>query len=668
MAKDDDVLAEGREAYEAALDAMSHNHETGLADIKFSRLQEQWPEEILRQRREERRPALTIDKTQAFKRQVVNDARQNKPQIKVQPVDSQADPETAEVFGGIIRSIETSSNADAAYDTGVEHAVECGFGYWRVGLDYAYADAATISLSIDRIANPFSVLPDPNSTEVDSSDWNDAFIAEEFSKKEFEKKYDSEVGWDDSGWTGVGEGWKTENSVVVTEWWHREEVEKPIVITEDGKAYDKEQLETDPDLIAAVQGRAIVPVRERMSKGHKVTQRIMTGAEILEENDWLGCFIPIVPVYGDDFFLEGKRYLRSLIHPAIDAQRMYNFQRTAGVEMLALTPRVPWIGPEGAFSVDTEKWNTANSASHQWIEYSGQVPVGSVQRQPLDMGAASGAIREALMASDDMKAILGMYDASLGNRSNETSGRAILARQREGDVSTFHFIDNLSRAIRHTGRILIDLIPKVYDAPMIVRTIGEDGAQKAVPVNQQYPAQDREGKPRMQPDGNPILAMHQLGTGKYDIRVSSGPSFTTRREEAAMQMTELIRAFPQAAPLVSDLLAKNLDWPGADEIAERFKELREGPQSLPPQVQQMIQKGMERIKQLEGENTDLKQNLMVQMKKIEADTENKRAQIMSDEQIAVEQIASKERIAQMQIESDKRIAAMRAAQPRPQAA
>jgi hypothetical protein len=269
--------------------------------------------------------------------------------------------------------------------------------------------------------------------------------------------------------------------------------------------------------------------------------------------------------------LEGRRHLRSLVRDAKDPQRMFNYWRTTSTELVALAPRAPFIGPRGAFKTDADKWATANVENHAYIEFDGPTPP---MRQEFG-GVPAGALQEAMNASDDIKSILGLYDASLGAASNETSGRAILARQREGDVSTFHFVDNLSRAIRHAGRILIDLIPKVYAEPRILRVLGPGGEPSVVAVNQpaQPPGQGGAGQ------GDPNLGVYDLSAGKYDLTVEAGPSFTTRREEAANQMIELIRAFPQAAPVLGDLLAKNLDWPGADEIAQRLKAL------LPPQLQ-----------------------------------------------------------------------------------
>ncbi len=602
----DDLLAQGRTAFERCQDAESDNRQAALDDIRFSRLGEQWPRTIEQQRRNEQRPCLTINKMPAFIRQVVNDSRQNKPSIKVHPVDSNADPKTAEVINGLIRNIEYTSNADVAYDTAIEASVSGGFGYWRVGMDYAYEDTFEMDLSIERVANQFSVYGDPDSMCADSSDWNVAFVVEPMRKAEFKAKYGGkknadgdavDTDFESDAWANAGV-WIEDETVMVAEWWKREPIEKEIVKLSNGHVYAAEDLAQDMDLQALIEAGTLQVVGTRKTRSHKVTQIIMSGADILEKNDWPGCYIPIIPVYGDEIVVEGKRYFQSLIHSAKDAQRMFNYWRTTSTELVALAPRVPWIGRKGTFDSDVDRWATANTTSHSFLEYDGEAP----QRQPLDVGPAAGALQEALNASDDMKAIIGIYDASLGARSNETSGKAIMARQREGDVATFHFIDNLARAIRHTGRILIDLIPKVYNAERVIRVLGEDGSPRSVQVNsgQPQPVMGPDGKPQVDEYGQAIMAMHDLTVGKYDLTVTTGPSFTTRREEAAMQMTEFVRAFPAAAPVIGDLLAQNLDWPGADEIADRLKKINPAlkDQGIPPEVQQMIQQGQQAIQEL----------------------------------------------------------------------
>ncbi|WP_372785028.1 portal protein [Phenylobacterium sp.] len=572
---DDEIIREAREAFELAADAEAENRREALDDLRFARLGEQWPAQIKRERDLDGRPCLTINRLPAFIRQVVNDARQNKPAIVVHPVDDAADPETAEVFNGLIRHIEQSSDAEVAYDTALDFAVTGGFGYFRINTRYATDDGFDQDLIVERVANPFSIYGDPDGTAADSSDWNSAFVVDTLPKAAFEARWKGAdaVDWTADSYASLSGPWLDGDRVMVAEHWRREAVKRTIVALSDGQVVELAVYEKQKTMFDAL-GVSVVG-RPRDVASHKVTQRIMTGAEVLETVEWAGKFIPIVPVYGDELHVDGRRRLRGLVRDAKDPQRMFNYWRTTSTELVALAPKTPFIGRKGAFETDSAKWATANIQTHAYIEYDGPEP-------PMRQGFAgppAGAMQEALSASDDMKAIMGLYDASLGARSNETSGRAILMRQREGDVSTFHYVDNLNRAMRHAGRILLDLIPKVYSTPRVVRILGPDGQARAVPVNQPAPTQ---GPAQAQPDpmgqAHEIEKIYDLTVGKYDLTVSSGPSFTSRREEAANQMLELIRAYPASAPVIGDLLAKNLDWPGADEVAQRLQAM------LPPQA------------------------------------------------------------------------------------
>jgi hypothetical protein len=635
MASDESEIAQEREEFEEAADAESENRNNALDDIRFARLGEQWPEQIRKQRELDGRPILTINKMPAFARQVINDSRQNRPQIKVKPVDDKADVVTAEVLEGIIRNIERTSKADVAYDTAIENAVYGGFGYIRVEIDYEYDDTFDKCIKISRVANPFSVYGDPHSTSMDGSDWNRAWVTDLMERDVFAAKYKGAeaVDWSDLGYNTLKLPWRDGDDVLVCESWKREQVDREILMLSNGSIVGADEYKAGQDVFQML---GIVPKQSRTAKAYKITQRIMTGAEILEENEWLGQYIPIVPVYGEEINVEGRRYFRSLIHNAKDAQRMANYWRTTATELVALAPRVPFIGEEGAFDADPN-WSTANTQNHPYLMYAkGSNPP---QRQPLDGGTAGGAMSEALAANDDMKQIIGLNDASLGLRSNETSGRAIMARQREGDVSTFHFIDNLARSIRQVGNVLIDLIPKVYNGQRIVRILGENGTESNVTLGQRP---EGAPAPQPQPAGAPPGAEHiyDLGIGRYDVAVDTGPSFTTRREEIRDQMTEMVRAFPQAMPVIGDILVETMDWPRATEIAERLKALMP-PQvnsGIPPQVQQQIQQGQQqmqqmgqKLQQLQAENQSLKSSVQVDM--INADLKQKELEIKAYEAV-----------------------------------
>ena len=615
MAKDD-IVEEAKEAFESVQEAEEENRENANADIRFARLGEQWDESDRNKRARDGRPTLTINRMPAFIRQVTNDARLNTPSVKVHPVDDSADPECAEILNGLIRNIQISSNADEAYDTALIDAVTGGFGYFMIDVDFAYNDTFEQDILVKRIANPFTVYGDPRSTGADSSDWNSAFITDMMSRKDFEEEFPEAeaVHWDEDFEADNDLDWITEESVRVADYWKRTQVDRPIVLLSNGEIVDEEVYGENKDYFD-IQG--IQVENERTVKSWKVKRYTLSGKEVLEEIDWPGMYIPIIPVYGEENWVDGKRYFKSLIRDAKDPQRIYNYWRTASTELVALAPKAPFIGPVGSFDEDGDKWATANTESHPYLQYDGQI---APQRQPF-AGPPAGALQEALNASDDMKQVLGMFDASMGAPSNETSGRAIMARQREGDVSTFHFIDNLNRAIQHAGKIMLDLIPHVYSGERIVRVLGEDEKPENVQVNQPIPMMDEQGQPMMDDMGQPQARIYDLTKGKYDLVVRSGPSFTSRREEAATQMMELLRVFPEAAPIIGDIFARNLDWPGADEISKRLEKITQGEPEDPEKANLVaqLQMAVDRIRQLEGDQQADAAKIQIDQQKLELD-------------------------------------------------
>ena len=611
----DDIVKEAVEAFETCQEAEEENRENAESDIRFARLGQQWEEADRAKRAREGRPVLTINRMPAFIRQVANDARLNTPSVKVFPVDDTADVECAEILNGLLRNIQVQSNAEAAYDTAINDSITGGFGYFMIDVDYAYNDTFEQDILIKRIANPFTIHGDPRSTAIDSSDWNIGFVSDMMSHSEFEKEFpDAEkVNWDADFESERDFEWLTEDSVRVADYWKRVEEDRPIVLLSDGQVIDEEVYEKNKDYFDVSQ---IVVENSRTVKSWKVKRYTLSGQEVLEEIDWPGMYIPIIPVYGEESWVEGKRHFKSLIRDAKDPQRVYNYWRTASTELVALAPKAPFIGPVGAFDEDGDKWATANTESHPYLQYDGQV---APQRQAF-AGPPAGALQEALNASDDMKSVMGMFDSSLGARSNEQSGRAILARQREGDVSTFHFIDNLNKAIQHAGKIILDLIPHVYSGERVIRVLGEDDKPENVQVNQPIPMM-QNGQPVMDEMGQPKARIYDLTKGKYDLVVRSGPSFTTRREEAATQMMELLRVYPDAAPIIGDIFAKNLDWPGADEIAKRLEKITQGQPEDPEKANLLaqLQMAVDRIRQLEGDQQVDAAKIQIDKQKLDLD-------------------------------------------------
>lgn len=639
----DEELADIKTLFKEHQDAWQENRDNAKEDLEFGPLGQQWPDYAIKSRGENR-PRLTINRMNAFSAQVTNDCRQNRPSIKVRPVDNGADVRTARVYDGLIRSIEQISSADVAYDTAVWGGVNMGFGFWRIAIEYSHDDSFDKDLLIKRIGNPLSVWPDPYSTEADSSDWNTAFICETMKKTAFEKQYKGaeSVDWDAAN---LESPWIEGEDITLAEYWCREEVEREIHKLSTGAVVDDAVMKEHRDAFAAM---GVTVDASRMSRGYKVVQKLMTGAEVLETNDWAGKYIPIIAVYGNEVNEEGKRHFFSLIRDAKDPQRMFNFWRTTATELVALSPKAPWLINEESMPDDVneaKKWKSANIENHAALMWKGQI---APSRIPF-AGPAGGALQEALNAADDMKSTLGMYDASLGARSNETSGVAIERRKMEGDTATFHFTDNLSRAICHCGRVLIDLIPKVYSGERMVRVLGQDGTAQTVKVGkppeaqgmppqigqQQAPAApgqppqsagptDATGQPMTPPtESDPLEGVFDLSAGKYDLTVTVGPSYSTKRVEAAEQMMQLLQAFPAAAPIIGDLVAKNLDWPGADEIAARLKQM------LPPQLQGEDPRAQQAQQQMQ-EMAQQMQAMMDEMKQLKLQAANAAGKLMID--------------------------------------
>lgn len=637
-ARDAEFLEEARERFKLAEQAESLIRERGLDDLKM-RAGDQWDSDMKAKRLKQKRPCLTVNRLPQFVRQVSNDQRQNRPAIQVSPVDDKGDPKTAEVLQGLIRHIEYDSGADAAYDTAFNGAANTGLGYFRVITEYADPMSFDLDIKIKRIRNQFSVYIDPDAKEADRSDMRWAFIVDDFSEEEFEARHpDAEVCKDKSTWETarqVAPSWMEGKQVRVAEYFCMTTTKATLLMLADGTVLLEDQLKRALE----INPEAVPPVvlKQRDTEIPAVRWCKIIGTEILEDTLWPGRWIPIFPVLGDELEVDGQVILEGVIRHAKDQQRMLNVFVSTETEAIGLTPKAPWIVAEGQLENREKEWKASNSETQAFLTYkptslNGQ-PVPPPQRNFAE--ANTQAITNArLLVQDDMKALVGIFDSALGQHSNETSGIAIRARQNQSGTANYHLVDNLTRTIRHLGRVLVDLIPKVYDAPRVARIIGEDGTEKTVWLNQKFKDPNT---------GEELL--YDLSIGKYDVRVTAGPSYATKRQEAAASMMQLAQADPTLNQKAGDLIVKNMDWPGAQEIADRLKKFLppqaqdedKGGGQIPPQVQAQMQ-------QIKGA-MDQQSQLIDQLTKALEDAQEKL------DSKALE-IASKERIAAMQTQAD----------------
>lgn len=612
---DEKLIEVAKKRFASCVEAETNNRKNWVSDVDFY-AGNQWPEEIKRARELDNRPCLMVNRIPQFVRQVTNDQRQNRPSIKISPVDDNADVGTAEIMQGLIRHIERNSNADQAYDNAFFYAVVGGYGYFRIVADYADDASFDQEIFVRRIPNPNSVYFDPDSNEPDGSDARYCFVIEEIPLEDAEREYGKDCHSDWEGSTGDQAGWVTKETVRIAEYYYAEHKKVTIYHHADGSV--TEEAGKDP-MFPDIDSRE---VSRRVVKWAKIA-----GDKVVEKTDLPGTFIPVIPVLGDEVIIDGKRELISLIRFAKDPQRMLNYWRSTETELVALQPKAPFVIAEGQVEGYEGEWAQANTKNYAYLTYKptdvNGTPVPPPQRQGF-AAPPSGVLQGATNAESDIKSVTGIYDASLGAKSNETSGRAILARQREGDVSTFHFIDNLSRAIRQAGRVLVEYIPKIYDTPRVIRILGEDGSEEMRQINAPVVEKDE--------NGNPIERIYSFGVGKFDVDCTAGPSYSTQRQEAAASMQAILQSAPQLMEIAGDLLVKNLDWPGADELAKRLKKtvppnlIDEEEQGIPPQMQQQmqamdqaIQEREQAIQQLQQQLAEVEQNKAAEASKAQLD-------------------------------------------------
>lgn len=672
----DAVIERAKKRFQSAKDYWSPIYKLAEEDLKF-RTGDQWPTEIKARRDQDGKPSLTINKLGPAVRQVTNEQRQNRPALKFSPVDDEADVETAKVRQGIARHIERRSNADAAYDTAFEQSATGGIGFWRLITEYCDPLSIDQEILIKRVPSFVSAMLDPSFVEPDGSDAGFGFIETKMTKDAFTAEYpDADVSKDDIWTSSIDDDWIEKEEIRVCEYYEKTFEAKELHVLSDGQTLLGEELE---ELLSELGGLppGIEVVKSRKTTLPKIMWYKIAGDEVLESTEIPGQFIPIVPVLGDEYYIDGKRVLCGIVRPAMDPARMYNYWASAETEQIALAPKAPFIVAEGQIEGHEEAWATANTSNASVLQYKPRDLNGQLAPPPQRNSYEPNvqAITQArMLASDDLKAVTGIYDAALGAKSNETSGVAIQRRNQQAQTSNFHLIDNLIRSIKHTGVIINSWIPVYYDGPRVGRIIGEEGDEEVVRLNEEF---KHKGQ----------MVTYRMDVGKYDIAVETGPSFATKRQEAAAAMLDLTKSYPNLFPIIGDLMVKNLDIPGAGEMADRLKRMappgvieNKDQKPIPPEIQQQMQQQQQMIegltKQLNENHDHIEQKtreleskeriefskMQVDLQKKMADLEQKDSALMFKTQIG--QIQSQQtQMMQMQAQIQSRLGLLDMDQP-----
>ena len=623
QAETDKIIKSFMDDFELAQTAEHDNRVEMVDDLRFAAL-DQWPDDVKAEREKDGRPMLTLDHTGQPIRKVTGGIRSNMPSIKVDPIDDGADKETAGVLEDLIRQIEQTSDAQAsAYMTAANFQVKCGYGVFRINTVENNDDIFEQDIVIEREKNPFAWYFDPDAIKPQKQDGRFCIKSEIMTKKKFEVKFPNakEVPVDIPA-QAIGQSfelWYSPDSVRIGEYFTKRKEKKELTQLSNGVVIPTEDI--DQEAIQGYREQGVEPVRVREVEVDAIDWYKLTAFDILEHVEWRGKYFPAIPVYGVEENIEGKTEYRGIVRAAKDPQRMYNYWNTQAAEAIGLQPKAPYKLTADQLKGNEQFWNNANTKNLPYLVYNPdpKAPGAPVREAPPMV--QSGYLQQAQVSAVDIQQATGVFQASTGDLPEQRSGKAVIALQQEANLGSSVFEANLASSVEHAGRVVIDLIPHYYDTERVVRLRGEDDSVRFVEINQ----------PILTPDGKKI--QNDLTRGKYDVRAGAGPSFRTRRIEAASSMVELARVFPQVLEVAGDLVAKNLDWPGADEMAERLKKL------LPPGMVKDEDRDPEEV-QAEQQAAQQAQQLQQQATQLEfmskqADIENKQADTASKQSKAV---------------------------------
>jgi hypothetical protein len=610
MKKDapDTILQEAKDRFKRCQAWEAESRKRFVADRKFANADAdngwQWDDGVRDARNLENRPCLTINKTRQHNLQIINDAKKNKPEIRLRPVGDGASYESAQVFQSVARHIEYISNAESAYDRGLTFAVEAGIGYWRVVTDYADSESLDQDIFIRPVKDPLAIYLDPDIREADGSDARFGFVFDDMSHDEFKVKfpqYKDAVPPDSA--LGAGNDWLSPEHVRVAEYFFKRD--KPDTLISWVDPQSGERTTSKASVLGKVVTESLLQDQDTRSRDVNesvIEWRTLVGNEFVDKKIWPGRYIPIIRVVGEETIIDGKLDRKGHTRSMKDPQRQYNFWSSSAAEFVALQGKSPFIAPARAIEGLEKYWETANTENHAILPYNdigedGQ-PIARPERsQPPVMAPAY--VSGMQIARQELMEASGQYQAEMGAPSNERSGVAIEARQRQGDTATFHFNDNQAVAIRFTGMILIDLVPKIYDTQRIIQLLASDGsANSDAPPVTIDPQAKQALQEQTDEQGQVVSRIFNPNVGRYDVAADIGPDFATRRQETFSALMELVKQDSQILPVVGDILFRAADFAMAGEIATRMKNM------IPPQAlggpSPELQQAQQQVQQLQS--------------------------------------------------------------------
>ena len=549
------IVAEAKDCLQRAERTDSENRDKAEEDLRFAfsgDTEDQWEKHTWEQR--PNRPRLADNRIEPVIDQLVGDQRQNRPSIKLRATED-GDSETRDVLEGLIRNILANSNAEAAWDRAYEYACACGIGGWQVIPEYLDDDGFDQDIVIKPIYNPFSMYWDPSANEDTLEDASWMLVAEWMGKEAFEARYSGHLA---SDFGDDGEWYRRQTDEVrIADYWKKIHKKRTLVLLSDGRQVFADEIK---GIEGELEALGITVVKEREVNAYKVQWCKVSGSDVLEgpiEYDWK--YIPIVPTFGKKRNIAGQTVYKGIVRNSKDSQRSLNYTKSALLENAALAPKTPPILTPKMIKNHEAQWQSSHRKNYPFLLVNPDPEMPGPPQRMASQGIAPELLQMAEIDIGAIRAQTGYHEASLGAASNETSGRALLARQRQGDTGTYQYLDNLSKSIQHTGRILVDMIPTVYDTERTVRILGPESEESFKTLNQRV---IEDGKERL---------INDMSVGKYDVTVTTGPSYSTQRQESSERLIQLAGVAPQVMQIGADVIIKGLDLPDGDELVKRLR-------------------------------------------------------------------------------------------------
>lgn len=599
---DEKLIHEAQDRFKKCMAWESLARKNWLEDYKFVNADAvngyQWPNELRKNRDIDARPCLTINKTRQHCLQIINDAKQNKPGVAVRPTGNGATYEAAQMWEGMMRHIEYISNASTAYDTATTFQVYSGLGYLRVVTDYMDPTSFDQEIYIRRVDDPLSVYLDPDAKEADKSDAKFAFVFDDLDKEVFDKKYPKYKDIGSASALGDDQGWISDNRVRIAEYFRITE-KKDILFSltdpQTGEASTMLASRLPKEIVDEL--KADQDIKRRKTVKKEIEWYLIIGQEVAERKIWPGKYIPIIAVIGEETVIEGLMDRKGHVRAMQDPQRMYNYWTSSAVEFVALQGKSPWVASAESIEGFEVLWNNANRINHSVLVYNGLNDAGeqiAPPQRPSPPQMAPAYLQGMQIAGQELMMVSGQYESQMGESSNERSGKAIEERQRQGENATYHYIDNLAISIRFLGKILLDLIPKIYDVPRAIMIMAEDGTDLEVQLN---PGAAQAYKENMDENNRVAQRIFNPNVGQYEVQADIGPAYATKREQAFEALMQIMTQAPATTSLIGDILFKSADFPMADEAAMRLRRMVP-PQALgqgPTQQEQMLQQQLQQL-------------------------------------------------------------------------